>query len=157
MLDDHLISLDPDPAEVSLLRAAAHDPKAPRPDPTSLSPIGQTVWALVTTRDPATAERLLRSLPPEDQAKLKTLSPITHLDQLHAKVFLMHDRDDTNMPVVQSRQLAATLPPDQVEYDEFQFFNHVDPTADVSPVVFVRDAARLAWHIGQILAILQGS
>ncbi|HEX5418195.1 MAG TPA: dienelactone hydrolase family protein, partial [Chloroflexota bacterium] len=29
VLDDHLISLDPHPAEVARLRAAAHDPKAP--------------------------------------------------------------------------------------------------------------------------------
>jgi len=157
VLDDHLISLDPNPSEVALLRAAIRDPSAPRPNATRLSSLGQTIWALLNTRDPATAERLLRALPPEDQNKLKVLSPDTHLDRLRAKVFIMHDRADTTVPVVQSRQLAAALPPSQVEFDEFQFFNHVDPTAAVSPFIFIRDAARLTWHMGQILAILEGS
>lgn len=156
VLDDHLISLDPSPAEQNALRAAAHDPKAPRPDPATLSPIGREIWTALTTRDPATVERLLGDLPPTDQAILRQLSPSTHLADLHAKVFIMHDHDDSTVPYVQSRLLAAHLKPGQGEYDEFTFFKHVDPTASVSTVVFARDVSRLAWHMFQIVEILQG-
>jgi hypothetical protein len=157
VLDDHLVSLDPDEAEQQLLRAAAHDPNAPRPDPARLSPIGRTIWDLINARDPAVAEQLLRELPPGAQAAMQRLSPDTHLADLHAQVFLMHDHGDATVPYVQSRQLAAQLRPGQAEYDEFQFFQHVDPTASVSPLVFTRDTARLGWHMFQIVEILQGA
>jgi acetyl esterase/lipase len=157
VLADHLISLDPLADEAKLLRAAAHDPQAPRPDPARLSSTGRTIWSLLTTRDPAEAQRLLGELPPAARDALQRLSPDTHLDQLHAKVFIMHDRDDATVPYVESRRLAAQLPPSQVEYDEFELFNHVDPTAAVSPLVFLRDTARLAGHMIQIIELLQVS
>jgi dienelactone hydrolase len=157
ILADHLISLDPNLDEVKTLREAVHDPKAPPPDPAKLTPTGRTIWQLLNTREPATAERLLSELPPRAQELLRTLSPDVHVDQLHAKVFIMHDRNDTSVPYVQSRLLAARLRPDQGEYDEFRFFSHVDPTASVSPIVFAEDSARLAAHMFQIVEVLQGS
>lgn len=157
VLDDHLISLDQNPAEQNLLRAAARDPGAPRPDLAKLTPLGREIWAVLTTRDPAQAETLLRELPPTDEEILRRLSPSTDLADLHAKVFIMHDHDDSTVPYVQSRLLAAHLKPGQGEYDEFSFFQHVDPTASVSPVVFVRDLGRLTWHMFQIVEILQGA
>lgn len=157
VLDDHLISLDPNQAEQALLRSAAHDPKAPRPDPARLTPLGRQIWTILNTRDPAAAGQLLAELPPADEAVLRELSPSTHLAGLHAKVFIMHDHDDNTVPYVQSRELAAHLRPGQGEYDEFTFFQHVDPTASVSPLVFARDAGRLAWHMFQIVEILQGA
>lgn len=156
VLDENLTSLDPIAAEATLLRAAALDPKAQRPNVSSLSPTGRTIWDLITTTDPTTAEKLFADLPPPDQQELARLSPNGHLDDLYAKIFIMHDRNDTSVPYVQSRLLAEHLRPGQGEYDEFTFFNHVDPTASVSPIVFVRDSARLSWHMYQILAILKG-
>lgn len=157
VLDDELISLDPNPTEQALLHAAARDPNAPRPDPSKLSPLGHTLLTLLTTRDPATVEKAFGDLPAADQQIIRRLSPSTHLSDLKARVFIMHDVADTNVPYVQSRMLAAHLRPGQGEYDEFHFFNHVDPTASVSPIVFARDASRLAWHVYQIVAILQGA
>ncbi|HLZ09788.1 MAG TPA: hypothetical protein VKT80_14455 [Chloroflexota bacterium] len=157
VLADHLISLDPIPGEVDLLRAAFRDPKAPRPDPTRLTPAGRTIWTALTTRDPQVVERLLNELPPAARDKLAHLSPSTHIDQLHAKVFIMHDLGDSTVPYVQSRLLAQNLRPGQGEYDEFRIFDHVDPTASVPPSVFVEDIGRLAWHMYQIVAILQGA
>jgi hypothetical protein len=112
---------------------------------------------MLNTRDPTIAERLLEDLPPRAHELLRQLSPDTRIDQLHAKVFVMHGRDDSNVPYVQSRLLAAKLRPGQAEYDEFRFFSHVDPTAAVSPIVFVEDSARLAAHMFQIVEILQGT
>ena len=157
VLADHLISLDPSPAERDLLRAAVRDPKAPRPVPEKLTPIGRTIWSALTTRDPSTAQTLLDDLPPADRDLLRRLSASSDIANLHARVFIMHDRDDNTVPYVQSRLLAAHLKPGQGEYDEFHFFKHVDPTAAVSPLVFVQDAARLAWHMFQIVEILQGA
>jgi hypothetical protein len=68
----------------------------------------------------------------------------------------MHDQGDSTVPYVESRLLARNLRPRQGEYDEFRIFNHVDPTASVPPNVFVDDVSRLAWHMYQIVAILQG-
>jgi acetyl esterase/lipase len=157
ILADHLISLDSNSGDIAALRAAAHDPRAPPPDPAKLSPIGRTIAELLSTRDPARAERLLDALPPEAQVLLRRLSPDSRLDQLHAKVFIMHDREDASVPYVQSRLLAGHLRPGQGEYDEFRFFAHVDPTAAVSPLVFVEDSACLASHMFQIVEILQGT
>ena len=156
VLADHLISLDPNPSEVDLLRAATRDPSAPRPDPARLTPAGRTIWTVLTTRDPNVVEHLLNQLPPAAQDKLRRLSPSTHLDQLHAKVFIMHDQGDSTVPYVESRLLARNLRSRQGEYDEFRIFKHVDPTASVPPNVFVEDVSRLAWHMYQIVAILQG-
>ncbi len=157
VLADHLISLDPSPTERDLLRAVVRDTKGRPVDPTLLSPVGRTIWSALTTRDPSTAQRLLGELPPADRDLLRRLSPSSGIAQLHARVFIMHDYDDSTVPYVQSRLLAAHLKPGQGEYDEFHFFQHVDPTASVSPVVFVQDAARLAWHMFQIVEILQGA
>jgi acetyl esterase/lipase len=157
VLADHLISLDPTPSEVDLLRAAIHDPKAPQPVLSRLSPIGRTIWSALTTKDPAVVASSLKQLPPAAQDLLRRLSPDTHLDQLHAKVFIMHDYEDTTVPYVQSRLLAANLRPGQAESDEFRIFNHVDPTASVSPFIFAEDVGRLGWHMFQLIEILQGA
>lgn len=157
VLQDHLISLDPNPNERDLLRQAAHNPSAPRPNLASLTPTGQTIWTLLNTKDPNQARALLTELPAAGQEAIRRLSPSTHIAQLHAKVFIMHDYADTTVPYVQSRLLAAHLRPGQGEYDEFRIFNHVDPTAVVSPFTFVRDTARLGWHMFQIIEILQGN
>jgi len=123
--------------------------------------VTQTVWSvdepLEAMHGRVLAERLLDALPPEAQVLLRRLSPDSRLDQLHAKVFIMHDREDASVPYVQSRLLAGHLRPGQGEYDEFRFFAHVDPTAAVSPLVFVEDSACLASHMFQIVEILQGT
>ena len=97
---------------------------------------------------PQVVERLLNQLPPSAQDKLRRLSPSTHLDQLHAKVFESCARSgDSTVPYVQSRLLARSLRPGPGRYDDFPIFNHVDPTASVPPNVFVEDISRLAGHV----------
>ena len=157
VLDDHLISLDPNPSERQILAAAAHSSAGPRPSPSALSPTGRTIWELINARDPAIATRLISELPANGQAELKRLSPSSRIADLHAKVFAMHDRDDSTVPYVQSRMLVSELRPGQGEYDEFRIFNHVDPTAATSLPTFIHDAARLGWHMFQIIEILQGA
>ena len=157
VLDDHLISLDSNPAERQILSAAAHEVHAPRPAMANLSPTGRTIWELINTKDPAVASHLIGELPPDGQAKLQRLSPSSNIADLHAKVFAMHDRDDPTVPYVQSRMLVAHLRPGQGEYDEFRIFNHVDPTAATTLPIFVHDAAQLGWHMFQIIEILQGA
>jgi hypothetical protein len=157
VLNDHLISLDPDSRERQELALAVHNSATPRPDVSRLSSTGRTIWTLINTRDPVVATRLLNQLPPSGQQALARLSPSTRIADLHAKVFAMHDRDDSTVPYIQSRLLIAHLRPGQGEYDEFQIFNHVDPTESTSLPTLLGDAARLGWHMFQIVEILQGA
>ena len=91
---------------------------------------------------------LIDDLAIETLASIRRISPSTNIGDLKAKVLIMHDRQDSLVPSEESRRLADSLPPDQVlRYTEFAFFQHVDPTRPVGPLTFLREGAKLYWHL----------
>jgi hypothetical protein len=84
------------------------------------------------------------------------LSPGAGVDKIGARVFLMHDRADSYLPVTGARRLAElaekTSP---VTYTEFELFEHVVPGKVEEPRVFLGEMAKLYGHIRQVLHTAQ--
>jgi dienelactone hydrolase len=99
-----------------------------------LSEDGRAVYALLSARDEAEAERALARLPGMMQESLVTLSPLTYLDDLRTPLMvLLHDRGDQVIPVGESRRLVAALAGRPgVHFTEMQF-SHLDPSKGKLP------------------------
>jgi hypothetical protein len=120
----------------------------------NLSPTASAVLQLMVTREPAAVDRILRDLPAGFLAPLERLSPGRAASRLRARVFLMHDVNDTYLPVAGARKLAAALPAaTQAQYAEFQLFSHVVPGQVDDPVKFVGEMLKLVGHINAVLQV----
>jgi dienelactone hydrolase len=103
-----------------------------------------------TTRERAT--QITHGFAAEVHERLARVSPSAYLTQIHAHVYLMHDRDDTFIPFTESRDLVARAPPGAVvRYTEFSIFAHVIPDRPVPWQTFVPDVWRLFWHVHAVL------
>ena len=104
-----------------------------------LTPNAQTILRIMWADDAAEARKLLSDLPPDARALMERLSPDTNLDRLRTQMFIMHDRNDTTVPFVESRRLARAL--DELGrpavYTEFDLFKHVDPVQPLEPTKMV--------------------
>ncbi len=98
------------------------------------------------------AAEICAGFSPEVVARFKSISPSAYLDQLHARLYVMHDVDDPFIPFTESRNLVASAPPGVVaRYTEFSIFEHVIPDRDVPWQTFVPDVWRLFWHVHAVL------
>ncbi len=116
-----------------------------------LSDDARLLYRLLTAETPGEVQALLPLLPERVQQAIEEVSPAPNIDQLEAYAFVMHDRDDPYIPVVQSRELAEALPPDQVTYTEFALFQHVEPRQSLDPLRFGVEAAKLFGHLYAVL------
>lgn len=128
-----------EPREAELLRA---DPRVDRP---SLSPEGRAVADLLDRLNANEAAAALDRLPHAMRERLRLLSPLTYLADIHAPLIVFfHDRDDPVVPVGESRRLSSALAGRSgVRYTEFGVFRHMDPTRGKSaPLLLVRELIR---------------
>ena len=110
---------------------------------------------VLSATDASSAEAALRRLPPEAQEALDELSPITHLDEIHAPwIVFGHDRDDTVVPAAESRRLAAALAGRPgVRFTEYAMFQHADPLGRrLPPITFARELARFYGSLQPLFA-----
>ncbi len=83
------------------------------------------------TRQEALAR--LRATPAAERAALDRLNPAAHLDDLSARVFILHDRGDFFVPYTESVHLRRALPPEQVgAFLLTDLFQHAQPRAGFS-------------------------
>ena len=130
--------------EARTLRAAYEEGRVSL-DIDGLSADGQAVQTLLAVGNLKDAESALGSLPLVIQEGLKELSPVTYLDDIRAPLIaISHDRDDTVIPVDESRVLRSLLSGrDGLLYTEFAMFQHADPTKrKLSPL-------RLLWQVSK--------
>ncbi len=86
------------------------------------------------------------------RGRLERVSPSAYLNQLRARLYLMHDRDDGFIPFTESRDLVQQSPPGVVvRYTEFSIFAHVIPDRPVPWQTFLPDLWRLFWHVHAVL------
>jgi dipeptidyl aminopeptidase/acylaminoacyl peptidase len=98
------------------------------------------------------AEAIVAGFSPEIVGRFQRISPSEYLDQLHARLYLMHDVDDPFIPFTESRRLADSAPPGVVaRLTEFSIFSHVIPDREVPWQTFVPDVWRLFWHVHAVL------
>jgi pimeloyl-ACP methyl ester carboxylesterase len=82
-----------------------------------LGPQGRAVAALLDNRDPDRVPALIANLPEAVRSDLEALNLSQRdLAQLHARLLLVHGRDDPIIPSTESEALAAAAPDDTTLY-----------------------------------------
>jgi dienelactone hydrolase len=118
----------------------------------TLSPEARHLRDLLRATDAAEVDRLLAELPVTVTQGLARLSPGAGADKIGARLFLMHDRADSYLPVAGARHLADLAEEaTPVTYTEFELFEHVVPGKVDDPRVFLGEMAKLYRHIQQVL------
>ncbi len=97
-----------------------------------LAPSSAAAYHLLAGDEPELVNANLAALSPEVRALLSSLSPSRVVSQVHAPIYLLHDRSDQFVPVSESLEFAATLARLHHPYDfaEFGIFQHVEVRAN---------------------------
>ncbi len=120
--------------------------------PEGLSPDARLVYDILNASDIDEAHLLIERLPPDSLDTLRRISPSTEIENLHAKLLVMHDRQDSLVPSEESRRLVdALLPRGDVHYTEFSFFDHLDPSTRVGYFELAKEGGKLFLHIYRIM------
>ena len=153
VVNTHLIEGVPDLEERRLLTDVFIDKTAaPVADLTALSSEARAVYRLLEGPALEEFDDLMSRLAPETHESLKLISPRTHIDNLKARMLIMHDREDDLVPSEESRRLVQALGPDKdTFYTEFSLFQHVDPTKSVSPPIYARELFKLFLHMYNVM------
>jgi pimeloyl-ACP methyl ester carboxylesterase len=118
----------------------------------ALTMLGQELRDLLLAKDASRANALIGALPDEITVPLRRLSPAAAAPRLRATTFLMHDQNDSYLPVSGARQLAGLLPPEaSPHYTEFRLFAHVVPGGIEDPWLFAGEMVKLFGHIRSVL------
>ena len=150
----HLIEGLPDADERALLERVFISEDAVIGDAAlaSMSAEARAVHRLLSGTSLGEARELVNSLPEPMLDKLAAISPATRIEDLRARVLIMHDREDELVPSEESRRLAGALAErGDFYHTEFSLFQHVDPTASVSPPVYAREIFKLYLHMYNVL------
>ena len=145
----HLLESVPDAGERELVGRAVEN-GVELPD--GVSSQARLVYDILHASDLDEAHRLIAQLPQDSLDTLTRISPSTNIEDLQAKLLVMHDRQDKLVPSEESRRLAdAVRPRGDVQYTEFSFFEHLDPSARVGYLELGREGAKLFTHIYRIM------
>ena len=143
---------DPDDANI-LTRRYMNGDALTAEELDSLSPSARTVMRLLDGTSPEDANALYETLPEDFRADLGSVSPSTYVNDIHAKLLIMHDRNDRLVPAAESRRLlAATEDRGDVRYTEVLAFEHVRPSGGGIGGL-VAEAGRLYRHMYSIIRI----
>jgi hypothetical protein len=122
-------------------------------DISSLSPGAQAAYHLLIGDEPQRVDANIASLPPAIHVQLAELSPSRVIQQILAPMYLLHDRNDTLVPVTESRAFAAALAKLHHPYDyvEFHIFDHVEVRAHSNLGLILGDGSHLFSLLDKIL------
>ena len=155
---NHLIDKVSDEADKAVLTRVFVDEEAAESGTLeALTPGGAAVYRLLEGADYEEVDGLVARLSPETMEFLRRVSPSTHLDQLKARVLIMHDRADRLVPSEELRRLAEALGErGDTYYTEFSFFQkeiqvHVGDSGGVGPVEYAKEAFKLFMHMYNIM------
>ena len=154
VVSTHLIDGLPDSGERALLERVFIEQDAVIDEKilAAMSTDAQTVHRMLSGVSRSEADELVSGLPDEMRIELASISPATGLQDLNARVLLMHDRQDKLVPSEESRRLAEALSErGGVYHTEFSLFQHVDPTRPVSPPIYARELFKLYLHMYNVL------
>ncbi len=150
----HLIEGVPNGGERELLTRVFVTKDAELTDAATLS-LSREAWAarrLLQGVGPKDALQLIPQLSKSTIDTLDSISPSTNIEDLEARVLIMHDREDRLVPSEESRRLAEALADrGGVYHTEFSLFNHLDPTKPVSPPVYVKEISKFFLHMYRVL------
>ena len=121
----------------------------------TLSPRGWAVVQLLQGVGPEEAAVLYATLPSSFRAGMGEISPSSYVQDIRARLLVMHDRNDLLVPAAESRRLVeATGDRIRVRYTELLAFDHVAPSGGGIRTI-LGQAARLYRHMYEIIRIAQ--
>ncbi|MCE2458132.1 MAG: dienelactone hydrolase family protein [Dehalococcoidia bacterium] len=154
VLATELIERLDSPSDVRTLTRHYLEQQPPTPAPLdSLSPVGRTAARLLNGVPPDEVEALYAMLPLAFREELILISPSTYVDDLRARLLIMHDRHDRYVPAAESRRLLETTQDRiNVRYTEFIGFDHLLPDED-GVLTRLEQALNMYRHMYSILRI----
>ena len=154
VLSNELIETLENPADIDALTRRYMDGQSLSPEELdSLSPQARTVATLLNGTTPEESVALYAKLPDDFRRDLAGISPSTHVDDIRARLLVLHDRHDRLVPAAESRRLvAATEDRGNVRYTEVLSFEHVRPGAGGIGEL-LGEALRLYRHMYDIIRI----
>lgn len=119
----------------------------------SLSPGALAAYHLLRGDDPGHVDANIATLTPAMQRDLVALSPSAVLNDIHAPIYLLHDRNDTYVPFTESRAFAAALVKANHPHDfvELNIFAHVEVKYGLGIGPLVDDGVRLFGILAELL------
>ena len=154
VLANELIETLEDPADVDALTRRYMNNQALTPEELdALSPAATNITRLLDGTTPSEAQAIYAALPERFRSDLAGISPSFHVDDIRAKLLVMHDRNDRLVPAAESRRLlAATEGRGDVRYTEVLAFEHVRPSGG-GTAELLAEAWRLFRHMYSIIRI----
>jgi dienelactone hydrolase len=122
-------------------------------DIAGLSPAGRAAYQLLTGTARQSVNANIAALPAATRAQLVELSPNRVIDQIRAPIFLLHDRNDTSIPVAESRAFTAALQRihHPYHYVEFHIFDHVQVRSSYAISQLLSDGTNIFSILTQLL------
>ncbi len=119
----------------------------------AFAPVSRAIYHLLAGDEPTQVDANLAQLTPEILQLLTDLSPQSVYTDIHAKIFLLHDRHDLYIPFTESRHYAAALQAagKNYEYVEFNIFQHVEVKGDLPIGQLLGDGTHLFGLLYQIV------
>jgi hypothetical protein len=140
ILENYHVNLQPDPEPIDM--------------PTLRSKEAIIVHSLLKGVTLEQSIQLLGNMPDEFQTDLDRISPIHNVKDLSAKVLIMHDINDTNIPAEESKRLANAIGVnEQIYYTEFSMFDHMDPTRSLGKFQWAKEIMKLFLHLNHMLEV----
>lgn len=154
VLANELIETLDEPSDVDALTRRYMDNQALSPEEAkALSPQARTVAALLDGTTPEEAVALYSKLPEDFRRDLASVSPSRHVDDIDARLLVMHDREDRLIPAAESRRLVDSLQHrGEIRYTEVLTFEHVRPGGGGIGEL-LGETARLYWHMYSIIRL----
>ena len=154
VLANELIETLEDPGDVDALTRRYMNNEALTPEELgALSPEAINVTRLLDGTTPDEAQALYSALPERFRADLAGISPSFHVDDIRARLLILHDRNDRLVPAAESRRLLdATEDRGDVRYTEVLAFEHVRPSGGGIGDLLA-EAWRLFRHMYSIIRI----
>ena len=154
VLANELIETLEDPGDVdSLTRRYMDNQQLTAAELEALTPEARTVSRLLDGTTPEDARALYGTLPEAFRSDLDSVSPSAYVDDIQAKLLIMHDRNDRLVPAAESRRLLeATEDRGDVRYTEVLAFEHVRPSGG-GVGDLLAEAGRLYRHMYSIIRI----
>ncbi len=156
---DHLIEGVVSGEDRRLLTQVYVEGKSPEGDLEQMAPDALAVRKLLDGVPYEEVDLVVAELSPATAAFFRAISPSAGIENLEARVLIMHDTADRLVPSEESRRLAGALDEGNVYHTEFSFFQrqiqvHVGDAGEVSLLDYVREAAKLYMHMYNIMRIV---
>ena len=119
----------------------------------TLTPQGRTVAQFLRGVGPGEAAALYETLPSSFHAGLAGISPASYVQDIRARLLVMHDHNDLLVPAAESRRLVeASRDRVRVRHTELLAFDHITPSEGGIRTV-LGQAAQLYPHMYEIIRI----